>query len=131
MKNQLIIVLVNCGLLATTEHSVPAKDAYKVYKFRRECGKAYDELAKRERDFAESAGVEGEPTPEQAQRIAELRAEMLADESEINVTPMPYESFHALANENKETLAPNGQKIDIFRVFEEDLEGILWVAPTE
>lgn len=141
VANNLIIALVNSGLLSTTEHDVPAADAYKVYKFRKAVGKAYNELAEKEKDFPKEAGVEDgkEPNEEQTKRITELRIEMLNDEGDLgDIKKMGYESFHALAAENKKTpiqIPVDGkavtQYIDIFRAFEERLEGVLWEAPKE
>lgn len=136
--NNLIIALINSGLLGTTEHDVPAKDAYKVYKFRKAVGKAYNELAEKEKDFPKEAGVEEgkEPTEEQNKRISELRLEMLNDESDLgDIKTIPFESFHALAAENKRTpYRGQGEEtlyIDFFRVFEERLEGVLWKEEEE
>lgn len=136
IKNNLIIALGNSGLLSTTEHDVPAKDAYKVYKFRKAIGKAYNELAEKEKDLPRLAGVEEgkDPTEEQRQRINELRAEMLNDETDLgDIKTMGFESYHILAGENKRTAVqiPFGDKfrtdfVDVFRVFQEELEGVLW-----
>lgn len=136
LQNSIIIALGNSGLLSTTEHDVPAKDAYKVYKFRKAVGKAYSDLAEREKDFPKSAGVEEgkEPTDEQLSRIQELHTEMLNDETDLgDIKTMGYESYHILANENRRTPVqiPEGDQVvtrfvDIFRVFQEALEGVLW-----
>lgn len=141
LKNHIIIALVNSGLLSTTEHDVPAKDAYKAYKFRKAIGKAFNELLEKEKDFPKLAGVEDgkEPTEEQAKRITELRVEMLNDESDLgDIKTMGYESYHILANENRRTTVPiqDGDKVvnrivDIFQAFQEALEGVLWEAPEE
>lgn len=129
MKNSLIIALVNTGLLNTTEHDVPAADAYKASKFRREVRKAYNALAERENELTTEAG-------EDKERLAELRKAMLEDETEVSAVPMSYESYHALAKENRAVrmFGPDGKFVgmfDPFRAFEEDLEGILWKAPEE
>lgn len=141
LKNQLIIALGNSGLSNTTEHDVPAADAYKAYKFRKAVIKAYQELAEKEKDFSKDAGVEEgkEPTEEQTKRISELRAEMLKDESEVgDIKKMSFESYHILAKENKAVPVPFqlgdkvvNRNIDVFRAFEEELEGVLWEAPKE
>lgn len=129
IKNSLIIALCNTGLLNTTEHDVPAKDAYKASKFRREVGKAIQDIAKREEELKAEAG-------EDKERLDALRREMLADETEISVTPMPYESYHALAKENRAVRVFDAEGkllgiFDPFRAFENDLEGVLWTAPQE
>lgn len=136
LKNHIIIALVNSGLLSTTEHDVPAKDAYKVYKFRKAVGKAYQDLADKERDFPKLAGVEDgkEPTEEQTKRITELRVEMLNDETDLgDIKTMGFDSYHILAGENRKTpvqIPVDGKVvtnyIDIFQAFQEALEGVLW-----
>ena len=138
-----IITLVNNGVLNTTEHDVPAADAYKASKFRRELKKAFDEVVEKEKALAETAGIDlnktDEATEDQKNRFAELRAEMLKDEMELNVKPMPYESFHALAKENRQVPVQlpgaDGKSVTInvdpFRNCEDILENILWTAPVE
>lgn len=138
-----ILTLINNGVLNTTEHDVPAADAYKASKFRRELKKAFDEIVEKEKALAETAGIDlnktDEATEEQKNRFAELRAEMLKDEMELNVKPMPYESFHALAKENRQVPVQlpgaDGKSVTInvdpFRNCEDILEGILWTAPVE
>ena len=131
MKNYQIINLVNNGLLNTTEHDVPAADAYKAYKFRKAVRKAYDAIAEKEKEL-----VEGE---KDAQRLGELRMALYNDDSEVEVVPMSWESYHLLAKENRETKyqAPVGEgefetrTIDFFRVFEDALEGVLFKGNEE
>ena len=131
MKNYQIINLVNNGLLNTTEHDVPAADAYKAYKFRKAVRKAYDAIAEKEKELVEAE--------KDAQRLAELRMALYNDDSEVEVVPMSWESYHLLAKENKATpyQVPAGQNedgspkfetkhIDFFRVFEDALEGVLF-----
>lgn len=136
-----IIALVNNGLLNTTEHDVPVADAYKASKFRRELKKAFDEVVEREKALAETAGLdlnEMDKASEEAKtKFAELRAEMFKDEIEMAVKPMPYESFHALAKENRQTpiQVPGAEgktfTVDPFRNCEDILEGLLWSAPED
>lgn len=144
LKNNEIIALVNAGLLNTTEHDVPAADAYKSYKFRKAVDKAFNAIAEKDRDLPKTAGVEGgkEPTEEQTKKIIELRTALYNDETELegNIVPMSWEGFHALANENKRTAIqmPTGEKnedgspkfvtqfVDVFRVCEGILDGVLF-----
>ena len=145
LKNNEIIALVNAGLLNTTEHDVPAADAYKSYKFRKAVEKAFNAIAEKDRELPKTAGVEDgkEPTEEQTKKIIELRTALYNDETELegNVVPMSWEGFHALANENKRTAiqVPAGlredgstkfitQLVDTFRACEGILEGILFKA---
>ena len=149
LKNTTIIALVNNGLLNTTEHDVPAADAYKAYKFRRAVEKAFNAIAEKDKELPAAAGVEKdkEPTGEQAKRIAELRTELYNDESDLgdNIIPMSWESFHVLANENKRVMmqVPTGEtddkgqprfmprQVDVFRACEGLLEGVLFKAAEE
>ena len=116
LKNNEIIALVNAGLLNTTEHDVPAADAYKSYKFRKAVEKAFNAIAEKDRELPKTAGVEDgkEPTEEQTKKIVELRVALYNDETELegNIVPMSWEGFHALANENKRTAVqmPTGEK---------------------
>lgn len=146
LKNSEILALVNMGLLNTTEHDVPAADAYKAYKFRKAVDKACDAIAEKDRELPKTAGVEDgkDPTEEQNKKIAELRDALYNDETELegNIVPMSWEGFHALANENKRTAVqvPMGevnedgsqkfvtQFVDTFRACEDILDGILFKA---
>ena len=145
LKNNEIIALVNAGLLNTTEHDVPAADAYKSYKFRKAVEKAFNAIAEKDRELPKTAGVEDgkEPTEEQTKKIVELRVALYNDETELegNIIPMSWDGFHALANENKRTAiqVPAGlredgstkfitQFVDTFRACEGILEGILFKA---
>ena len=146
LKNQTILDLVNNGLLNTTEHDVPAADAYKAYKFRKAIEKACNAIVEKDRDLPKAAGIEDgkESTEEQKARVAELRAALYNDETELdgNIVPMSWESFHALSNENRKVAvqittgemgADGSPKIatvyvDVFRVCETLLEGVLFKA---
>lgn len=144
LKNNEIIALVNAGLLNTTEHDVPAADAYKSYKFRKAVEKAFNAIAEKDRDLPKTAGVEDgkEPTEEQTKKIIELRIALYNDETELegNIVPMSWEGFHALANENKRTAVqvPTVEKnedgsqkyatqfVDVFRACEGIIDGVLF-----
>lgn len=146
LKNRDILTLVNAGLLKTTEHDVPAADAYKAYKFRRAVEKAFDALAEKDGELPKSAGVEDgqKPDAEQEKKISALREELYADEVELdgNIVPLSWEGYHALSNENKKVAVqmPTGetnedgsmkfvtQFVDVFRSLEPLLEGVLFKA---
>ena len=83
--------------------------------------KAYNELANRQAELRKEAGDDDA-------RFKELNEALLKDESEVWATPLPVQDFLALAGENKRTRIPSEKElyIDLFRVFENDLEGILW-----
>jgi hypothetical protein len=144
LKNDSIISLVNAGLLNTTEHDVPAADAYKAYKFRKAVEKAFNAIAEKDQELPKTAGVENgkAPTKEQTKKIIELRTALYNDETELdgNIAPMSWEGFHALATENKRTetqLQTNESNedgspkfvtrfVDTFRACESILEGVLF-----
>ena len=146
LKNNEIIALENAGLLYTTEHDVPAADAYKSYKFRKAVEKAFNAIAEKDRELPKTAGVEDgkEPTEEQTKKIIELRTALYNDETELegNIVPMSWEGFHALANENRRTAVQmiTGEKnedgspklvtriVDTFRACEGILDGVLFKA---
>lgn len=121
IKNKLIIALGNSGLANTTEHSLSGDSAYNAFRFRRAVMKAYMELGERQAELKKEAG-------EDEERFKELNAALLKDESEVWASPIPVKDYLALASENKKTPIPNtdGGFLDIFRFFENDLEGILW-----
>jgi predicted transcriptional regulator len=153
LRNNIIISLVNLGISATTEHDVPIKDAYKAYAFRHAIEKANKDLEDKRQGLVKSAGIEdgqkfdermkelrkkGELTEEEKKELSEmteklnkfneLYKELLADETELEgVKVMAYESYHALAKENR---GKEG-KPDIFSILQGELEGILWEAPKE
>lgn len=129
LKISLLIALCNSGLLNTTEHDVHVVDAYKASKFRREVGKAIKDVIAREQELIKEAG-------DDAARRKELLDAYHGDEIDIPVTPMSYESFHALSKENRAVRVydDSGKLLaicDPFRDFEGDLEGVLWLAPAE
>lgn len=153
LKNSVILSLINMGIAATTEHDVPVKDAYKAYAFRHAVEKAGKDLDDKRAGLVKSAGIE-EPEKFDA-RMKELRAitnrteeqeaeltemtgklskfnelykELLEDETELSgVKVMSYESYHALAKENR---GKEGRP-DIFSIMQGELEGVLWEAPKE
>lgn len=144
LKNSEIVALVNLGLLNTTEHDVPAADAYKAYKFRKAVEKACRAIAEKEDGLRATAGIEPDkkPTKEQEEKLSELRVALYNDEAELegNIVPMSWEGFHALACENRKVAVqvPSGtvtdggaqefttQFVDVFRACEGILEGVLF-----
>lgn len=153
MKKQTLIVLANAGIQSITNHTLDAAQAYKVVKFRKSFNAAIDAIAEDEKALLKEAGIEDAPsfnkeldelrkanrTPEQedkykemtekVKRYNELHAEMLQEDVTLDCKALPYAEWHKLQNENKE-FGP--QKLDVLSGHvEEDLEGILWVAPEE
>ena len=156
LKNNIIISLMNLGISATTEHDVPVRDAYKAYAFRHAIEKANKDLEDKRQGLVKSAGIEdGQKFDERMkelrklekenklsdkekkelaemsgklEKFQELYTELLNDESEIgDIKVMSYESYHALAKENR----GKDNKPDIFSIMQGELEGILWEAPKE
>ncbi len=128
LKNSDILRLVNCGLLNTTEHDVPAGQAVYAFKFRRAVGKALGELAEQETELTK--GVKDE-----AKREELIRA-LHAEETDLGeIKQMDLESFLILAAENRRTpvhkVGANGAPgstsyVDTFRVCEDLLAGVLY-----
>lgn len=153
LKNSTILALVQLGIQGTTEHDVPVKDAYKAYAFRHAIEKANKDLDEKRQGLVKSAGIEdGQKFDERMKELREMKSrtkeqeaemsemtgklskfnelykELLDDETELEgVKVMSYESYHALAKENR---GKEG-KPDIFSLMAGELEGILWKAPEE
>lgn len=129
IKNSLILALSTNGIANTTNHEVPAKDAYKAFKFKNGIAKATEEIEKKREGLVKEAGIEdakkfedrrreleavASPTEEQKQELADLNAqfdkfrelwdELLKDETDVEgVKTMSFESYHALSRENRQT----------------------------
>lgn len=164
IKNSLIQALVENGLEKTTDHSVDPKYAYPVYCFRHEVLAAYSVLEKKRVELLKEAGIPYDPTFDarrnellrssvltdeqraeldgmnaKVQRFCEMFDQLLDDEVELNVRPIPYEEYHKLAGENKRVTvniaAQNGGRahfdVDFFFMFRDELKDILWIAPEE
>lgn len=121
MKNRDIILLANIGVLNATALDLPAADAYKLLGFKRAIRKQLDEIVARERE------IDGNEA---------LLEEMRNEEITLDCKTMSYESFHALAAENRAVPVSDaaGKVIGRFAPFaicEELLEGVLWKAPEE
>ena len=153
LKNSTITALIQLGIQATTEHDVPVKYAYKSYAFRHAVEKAGKAIDEKRQGLIKTAGIEDgqkfderikelrkldKPTEKEKKELAEMTEklnkfnelynELLKDESEIgNIKVMSYESYHALAKENR----GKENKPDIFSIMQGELEGVLWEAPKE
>ena len=157
LKNSLIKSLSESGLENTTDHELSAAHAYKVFRFRDEIAKAYKDIEeKRVKLVKDTLGEDYEEkrknaTEEDAKELddklakfAELYNELMNDESELNIKAIPFEEYHALARENRNTpvQVPTGETengrpkmrqatIDFFTVFRSALKDVLWVEPKE
>lgn len=154
LKNSIIKSLVENGLDNTTDHDLSAAHAYKVFKFKDEISKAYKEIEdKRQKlvkdilgeDFDAKRKEAKEGTPEYDElnekftKFIGLYNELMDDESEVNIKTIPFEEYHLLARENKQTAfqvaGADGKSvqrfIDFFSVFRSVLKDVLWEAPNE
>lgn len=154
LKNSIIKSLVENGLDNTTDHDLSAAHAYKVFKFKDEVAKAYKEIEdKRQKlvkdilgeDFetkrkeAKEGSKEYKELNEKFQKFIGLYNELMNDETELNIKTIPFEEYHLLARENKQTVfhvpGTDGKSeqrfIDFFSVFRSVLKDVLWVEPTE
>ena len=169
LKNVVIKNLLGNGLENTTDHSLSATSAYRVFKFRHAIADAYKEIdEKRKKLVEENIGdglafdlrkteleTKGNRTEEEEKELAELQQkadkfaklynELLNDETEIKVTPISFEQYHLLANENKQTpidiplneISKDGTQkvkrvfIDFFTVWRDELKDILWEEPED
>lgn len=151
MKNQLIYNLVSAGVLNTTCYDLPASQAYKALKFRNALSKAYEGIIesvkkinetvgiKEEQEFlsrnrellkkenrTEEENIELEQSKETLKKRGDLVEELFKDDTPLEgIKTMPFEDFFALQKENKSV----GQAP--FRVFETELEGVLWETPQD
>ena len=82
---------------------------------------------------------------DKASKFTRLYNELLTDETEIKVTPISFEQYHLLANENKQTpvdillneVNKDGTQktkrifIDFFTVWRDELKDVLWEEPED
>lgn len=130
LKNNIIIALVQAGCLALTAEAIDdASQGYKVIKFRRGVQKAFEGLQDAERaiindchlEIVEKGVLNGEDADKE--KFAKLRNELYNDETEIGeVKALPYTAWHELKKACKGLAEP---------YIEDNLEGVLWVAPEE
>lgn len=157
MKNQDIVFLANRGVLAASGHCLNANSGYQFYKFKKALNKAFGEIGNTERELLKEAGIVTSPeefnarmdalnakerTPEEEAEMLSMRGKSIAygklrealykEDTELaKVTPMPYEEWRMLQDENKAVVLGN-QTVDVFSgLTEELLEGILWAIPEE
>lgn len=145
MKNFEIFNLVNREVLAITANELDAAHAYKVVKFKRAIRKAFEAISEAEKDFLKEAGIEDAQafdtereelikTNADPQRLAELNAKferfselrnkLFNDDAVLgDIKALPFDEFHVLQKENKD------MKFKPLNVFEDILEGVLWVEP--
>lgn len=124
MKNRDVILLINMGALNATAHDLPASEAYKLIAFKRALRKQLEEIQKRQEEIGNDP------------RKDELSVQMMMEEITLDCKAMPFEAYHALANENKSVAVYDKDnnligRFDPFAINEEALEGVLWVAPEE
>lgn len=150
MTNQEVRVLLFSGVLDATALTLPAKSAYKLYKFQKSLRKAIETIQESEKELATKAGIDDTsafdarmeelrkietPTEAEEKEIAEMnqklsafnemRFELYKEDADVTATAMVYEDWHELKKEN------HTKDRDIFSPVETLLEGILWLAPEE
>ena len=148
MKNVDIVSLVNGGIQNITALTLPAAQAYKVYKFKRAIEAAYNAIVDAQKDILKQAGIEDlqefqkrhkelselkERTSEEQAELdslvkkdedaSKLMQELYGDTTNLDVKAMPYEDWHNLQAENKD--------VKLLTYLEPMLEGVLWTAPEE
>ena len=129
LKNTTIIALAKCGALSIKTSSIQASEAYKVLKFRRAIQRTFAEIQESERAIVaecnltvtENGTIEGEESGKE--RFAELQSALYNEEQEIgDIKSVSYEDWHTLQQDNEGLCDP---------YIEDELENILWIAPTE
>lgn len=148
MRNADIIGLTEGGIQNIATTTLPAAQAYKVYKFKRAVEKAANAIIEAHKDILKQAGIEDlkefqkrykeltdikeRNAEEQAELdsltkkdvdAGKLVAELYEDTTELDVKAIPYEDWHNLQAENKD--------IKVLTYLEAKLEGLLWIAPEE
>ena len=150
MKKYIVLNLVDSGLLNINTNTIDTPSAYKVYKFKRELDKRYndikderlslissvfgqnydDEIREYNRllkiggaNFTEEESARYKDLKEKTKKSDNLINEMVNDEIKLdNTQPIPYEDWNALKKEND-------MKIPF--AFENALEGVLWMPLRE
>lgn len=170
VKNYLIKNLVENGIEGTTTHDIPAKAAYAVWNFQDQVVKANKAIEEKRMGLIVSAGIKDGAEIEKRRKelkaidsrseeeekelieirgkinkFAELYAQLMNDESELEVKSISFEDYHALSRENRAIPVPvpmdeldkDGNPkmrtvtIDFYTVFQNVLKDVLWAAPEE
>ena len=148
MKNADIVALMNGGIQNITSVTLPASQAYKVYKFKRAIEAAYNSIVDSQKGILKQVGIEDlqefqkrykelsdikERTSEEQAELdslvkkdkdaGNLVQELYGDTTNLDVKALPYEDWHNLQAENKD--------VKLLTYLEPMLEGIFWLAPEE
>lgn len=148
MKNADIVALMNGGIQNITSVTLPASQAYKVYKFKRAIETAYNAIVDSHKGILKQVGIEDlqefqkrhkelsdikERTSEEQTELdslvkkdkdaGKLVQELYEDATNLDVKALPYEDWHNLQAENKD--------VKLLTYLEPMLEGVLWTAPEE
>lgn len=148
MKNADIVALMNGGIQNITSVTLPAAQAYKVYKFKRAIEAAYNAIVDSQKGILKQVGIEDlqefqkrykelsdikERTSEEQAELdsiakkdkdaGKLVQELYADTTNLDVKTLPYEDWHNLQAENKD--------VKLLTYLEPMLEGVLWTATDE
>ncbi len=149
MRNLDVILLANAGLLQATGYTLKPAEAYQLFLLKKQVGRAVEAIREAEQSLVRDAGVEdpasfdrrteelkGKPEltkEERAEleehqnklvRLNEMRKSLYEDEADIKVSPIPYEAWFSLQQENAKSNIFGGDSETI-------LENIFWKAPEE
>lgn len=157
-----IVAMQNVGIRKATSHTLSPKGAYTLTRFKSEVARLYAEWQDRGRKISNEVGIEDgkafyqrykelcdkkcnkeeqkelDAAKDKIARLTAMQNELDNDEVTINCTPMSYEDWFNLINENKGLVVNitdnNGKVLDSYELFgfiESLSEGILWAAPAE
>ncbi len=149
MRNLDIITLANAGVMQATGYTLKPAEAYQLFLLKKQIGRAVEAVREAETSLVRDAGIDdpaafdartqelsgkGELTEEERRELEEHREKLVRlngtrralyeDEAEIRVSPIPYEAWFALQQENAKSNVFGGDSETI-------LENIFWKAPEE
>ncbi len=149
MRNIDIITLANAGVIQATGYTLSPAEAYQLYRLKKQVGRAVEVIREAEAELIKAAGIEdpaafdartqelsalAEPTKAERKeieehrdkltRLAGTRKALYEDETEVKVSPIPYDAWFSLQKENSKSNAFGGE-------VEAILEGVFWSAPEE
>ena len=153
MKYDDIITLWKGNIKTATSHSVSAKSAYQFTKFKCEIVKHFQDYQTKDGELIKTAGIddaeafdnrikvlqgkERENSLNQAEkkeiksmtdklvRLQKMRDELYNEEVKIECSPMPYEDWHNLKNENRNLKIEGYEILDFIEQQNIELENYL------
>ncbi len=149
MRNLDVITLANAGVMQATGYTLKPAEAYQLFLLKKQIGRAVEAVREAEQSLVRDAGIDdpaafdartqelsgkGELTEEERRELEEHREKLVRlngtrralyeDEADIKVSPIPYEAWFALQQENAKSNVFGGDSETI-------LENIFWKAPEE